>query len=146
MIYIASDHIGVALKARIIEALKEKGESVEDLGPQDTERVNYTDFAKDLCAQILADNDAKGILICGTGIGMSMMANRHKGIRAAVCAHEYVAEMTRKHNDANILCLGSRVTGEELALAIVDKFLATEFEGGRHLGRVQQMDGLTEVA
>jgi ribose 5-phosphate isomerase B len=140
MIYIASDHVGVALKARITEVLKEKGELVEDLGPQSAERVNYTDFAKDLCARILADNDAKGILICGTGIGMSMMANRHKGIRAAVCTHEYVAEMTRKHNDANILCLGSRVIGEELALAIVDKFLATEFEGGRHLVRVKQMD------
>lgn len=71
---------------------------------------------------------------------MSMTANRHKGIRAAVCTHEYVAEMTRKHNDANILCLGARVTGEELAIAIVDRFLATEFEGGRHLTRVKQMD------
>lgn len=141
MIYIASDHIGVALKARIIEVLKEKGESVEDLGPQSTERVNYTDFAKDLCAQILADNDAKGILICGTGIGMSMMANRHKGIRAAVCTHEYMAEMTRRHNNANVLCLGSRTLGEDLAFSILERFLNTEFERGRHQVRVVHMDG-----
>jgi ribose 5-phosphate isomerase B len=140
MIYIASDHIGVALKARVIETLKEKGKAVEDLGSRTTERVDYTDFAKGLCAKVLADEGSKGILICGTGIGMSIMANRHKGIRAAVCTHEYVAEMTRRHNDANVLCLGARVVGEELALAIVERFLATEFEGGRHLVRIQKIE------
>lgn len=140
MIYIASDHIGVTLKAKIVEILSEKEQMLEDLGPQSTERVNYTDFANTLCARVVNNTNAKGILICGTGIGMSMMANRHKGIRAAVCTNEYMAEMTRRHNDANVLCLGSRVIGEDFALAIVERFLNTEFEGGRHLTRVEQMD------
>lgn len=140
MIYIASDHIGVKLKQLIIEHLLQKEEEVRDLGPNAMDRVNYTDFAQALCAKVLADGSSRGILICGTGIGMSMMANRHKKIRAAVCTHEYLAEMTRRHNDANVLCLGSRVLGDEIALVIVDKFLSTPFEGGRHAIRVGQMD------
>jgi ribose 5-phosphate isomerase B len=131
MIYIASDHVGITLKQFLIDTLKERGIEVSDLGPDSKERVDYTVFAKTLCSNITQKDDL-GILICGTGIGMSMMANRYKGIRAAVCTHEYMAEMTRKHNNANILCLGSRMTGEELAWAIVDRFLNTDFENGRH--------------
>lgn len=140
MIYIASDHIGVSLKSFIVVGLKKNGFEVTDLGPQSSERVDYTDFAKILCQNILDKESSKGILICGTGIGMSMMANRHKNIRAAVCNNEYTAEMTRKHNDANVLCLGSRVIGTDLALSISLKFLSAAFEGGRHLKRVKQMD------
>lgn len=139
MIYIASDHIGVDLKRFLINALKEQNIEIYDLGPDSAERIDYTTFANLLCDKVIQGEDS-GILICGTGIGMSMMANRHKEIRAAVCTYEYMAEMTRKHNDANVLCLGSRITGEELALAIVNKFLSTNFEGGRHQARVNQLD------
>lgn len=139
MIYIASDHVGIELKRFLIDTLKEQGIETQNLGPNSKERVDYTTFANLLCSNITEERDL-GVLICGTGIGMSMMANRHKGIRAAVCTHEYMAEMTRKHNNANILCLGSRMTGEELALAIVKKFINTGFEGGRHQARVQKLD------
>lgn len=141
MIFIASDHVGVELKAAIIAKLKQEGHKIEDLGPATNDRVNYTDFANKLCAKLLgSDSQDRGILICGTGIGMSMMANRHHGIRAAVCTNEYMAEMTRRHNDSNVLCLGSRVMGDDLALAIVSRYLASEFEGGRHMERVQALD------
>lgn len=140
MIYIGSDHIGVALKTFIINNLNKKGFTIEDIGPTSTFRVNYTEYAKTLCEKILKDSSSQGILICGTGIGMSMMANRYKNIRAAICTNEYMAEMARKHNNANILCLGSRVLGEELVLSIISKFLTTEFEGGRHLKRIHLLD------
>lgn len=139
-IYIASDHIGVALKQVVGDYLQSAGHVIEDIGPHVTERVNYTDFAMTLCETILKEKDAKGILICGTGIGMSMMSNRHKGIRAAVCTNEYMAEMTVRHNNANILCLGSRVIGSDLALSIVRAFFAASYEGGRHELRVKQLD------
>jgi len=140
MIYVASDHIGISLKQLAIDYLTRHDQQVKDLGPNSTKRVNYTDFAKILCAQMLKNEGSQGILICGTGIGMSMMANRYKGIRAAVCTHEYMAEMTRKHNNANVLCLGSRVIGDDLTVAIVEKFFMTSFEGGRHAKRVEQFD------
>lgn len=140
MIYLASDHIGTVLKASLNNFLHEKGYRIEDLGPQSKERVNYTDYAKLLCEKLQEDETALGILICGTGIGMSMMANRRKGIRAAVSTNEYMAEMTRRHNNANVLCLGSRVIGEDLAKSIVLRFLTSEFEGGRHLNRIKQFD------
>ena len=140
MIYISSDHIGVQLKEFIVNLFKSKNLAVEDLGPVSSERVQYTDFAKKLCTKVLENKDNKGILICGTGVGMSMMANRHKGIRAALCTNEYMAKMTRLHNNANVLCLGSRVIGIELAQAIVIEFLEGSFEGGRHEYRVNQLD------
>lgn len=140
MIYIASDHVGVVLKSFIVNTLSERGFIVSDLGSNSMERVDYTDYAKIICEKILKDETSQGILICGTGIGMSIMANRHKKIRAALCTNEYMAEMTRKHNNANVLCLGARVIGEEFAISIVLKFLTTTFEGGRHIKRIQALD------
>lgn len=143
-IYITSDHIGFLLKSILLEYLKSKNIEAIDLGPFDNTRINYTDYAKKLCEIILKEKESKGILICGTGIGMSMSANRFKGIRAALCTNEYMAKMTIQHNNANILCLGSRVIGEELAKSIVDAFLTAEFEGGRHLARIIQLDQLCD--
>lgn len=120
--------------------LKEAKSDVVDLGTTSQERVNYTDFAISLCKQIIRDQSARGILICGSGIGMSMMANRINGVRAAVCVNEYMAEMAVRHNNANVLCLGERIVGTELAKNIVTKFLESEFEGGRHQVRISQFD------
>lgn len=135
-IYLASDHAGLKLKEYIIPVLRENGVTVVDLGTSNSERVNYTDFAISLCKKVNQDKTAKGVLICGTGIGMSMMANKIRGIRAAVCVNEYMAEMAVRHNNANVLCLGERIIGTELARNIVMKFLNAEFEGGRHLERI----------
>lgn len=139
-IYLASDHAGLKLKDYLAGALKETGMSVVDLGTSNSEKVDYTDFAVSLCKQIINDQTAKGILVCGSGIGMSMMANRIKGIRAAVCVNEYMAEMAVRHNNANVLCLGERIVGAELARNIIMQFLNSKFEGGRHQGRVSQLD------
>lgn len=145
-IYIASDHVGFMLKKMLIEYLRGKKYEVLDLGPSTDIRINYTDNAKKLCEKLLKENSGnKGILICGTGVGMSMAANRFKGIRAALCTNEYMAKMTIQHNNANILCMGSRVIGEELAKSILDAFLSTQFEGGRHLSRVIQLDQLCHI-
>ncbi len=140
MIYISSDHTGIQLKEFIVNLLKIKNLAVDDLGPDSSERVHYTDFAKKLCPKVLENKDNKGILICGTGIGMSMMSNRYKGIRSALCTNEYMAKMARLHNNANVLCLGSRVIGTDLAQAIVIEFVEGSFEGGRHKYRVNQLD------
>lgn len=139
-IFLASDHAGVKLKEYLFEVLKESRTDVVDLGTSNQERVNYTDFAVLLCKEIIDDQTAKGILICGSGIGMSIIANRINGIRAAVCVNEYMAEMAVRHNNANVLCLGERIVGTELAKNIVTKFLESEFEGGRHQTRVSQFD------
>lgn len=145
-VYIASDHIGITLKEVLINYLTSKDIQVTDLGPFETTRVNYPDFAKQLCEKILKENNkSKGILICGTGIGMSISANRFKGIRAALCTNEYMAKMTVQHNNANVLCLGSRVVGEDHAKSIVESFLSSKFEGGRHLTRVIQLDQLCDA-
>lgn len=142
-IYLASDHAGLKLKGYLFEALKETQEDIVDLGTSNQERVNYTDFAVLLCKEIINDQTARGILICGSGIGMSMMANRIKGIRAAVCVNEYMAEMAVRHNNANVLCLGERIVGTDLAQNIVMRFLNSEFEGGRHQQRVSRFDDTT---
>lgn len=139
-IYIASDHAGLKLKEYLKDVLKENNISIVDLGTSSPDRVNYTDYAILLCKSILEDLPSKGVLICGSGIGMSMMANRIKGIRAAVCVNEYMAELAVRHNNANILCLGERVVGTELAKNIVVKFLNAQFEGGRHQQRILQFD------
>jgi ribose 5-phosphate isomerase B len=142
MIYIASDHVGKELKQYLIKYLTEIGYQCEDLGPYNNKRANYTTYANKLASKIkLSDN--KGILICGTGIGMSIMANRHRGIIAAVCINEYMARLTVMHNNANVICLGSRILGEEIAKSIVNEFLNAHFEGGRHLKRVKQYDSYT---
>ena len=143
-IYIGADSAGYALKGEFIAHLKELGYEVSDLGCDSTASCHYPEFASKVCEAVLQDADAFGILICGTGIGMSMCANKHRGIRAAVCSDTYSARMTRCHNDANLLCIGARVIGECLALDIVDAFLGAEFEGGRHQIRVDMMTKIEE--
>ncbi len=139
-IYIGADSAGFNLKEEFKEHLATLGYSVEDLGCDSTASCHYPEFASRVCENVQADLDGSfGILICGTGIGMSMCANKHKGIRAAVCGDTYSAKMTRCHNDANVLCIGARVTGSCLALDILDSFLGAEYEGGRHAIRVEMM-------
>lgn len=141
MIWISSDHAGLELKNTLLKYLNDKRYPTTNLGTDVSKKVNYTDFAIKLCIQMLeSSKDDKGILICGTGIGMSIMANRFKGIRAAVCTNEYTARMSIKHNNANVICLGSRVIGHELAKAIVDVFLCEKYDGERHKVRVKYYD------
>ena len=139
-IYIGADSAGYDLKEYVKEHLVNLGYSVDDMGTDSTDSCHYPDFAKKVCNAVQSELDtAFGILVCGTGIGMSMAANKHKGIRAAVCSDTFSAKMTRRHNDANVLCLGARVIGSCLAEDIVDIFLENEFEGGRHQIRVDMM-------
>ena len=135
-IYIGSDHGGFSLKERILAQLAKTSFTVVDKGAYSETSCDYPVYAKAVSQAVLDDPGSCGILICGTGIGMSMAANRFKGIRAAVCTDAYTTRMTRAHNDANVLCLGERVTGPGVAAEIVDLFLATEFEGDRHLKRI----------
>ncbi len=135
-VYIASDHAGVNLKSALAAHLAAKGHSVHDLGPADATSCDYPDFARVVCFRVLEDAAGFGILVCGTGIGMSMAANRNPGIRAALCACEFQARAARLHNNANVLCLGERVTGPAVALDMAELFLTTPFEGGRHQRRI----------
>ena len=139
--YIATDHAGIELKDYTVELLKEKGHEVEDLGPFTKERVDYPDYAHQVAEAVLANPFTQGILICGSGIGMSMAANRHTGIRAALCHDAYTATVARGHNDANILCFGERIVGKGVAESILDAWLAGSFDGGRHCGRVKKIEG-----
>jgi len=136
MIAIGNDHGGFSLAQIIIAKLNENGTPYRHFGAYSADSCDYPDYAKPVCDAVVSGECDKGILICGTGIGMSMSANKVNGIRAALCSEEYSAEMTRRHNDANVLCLGARVTGDELALSILRKFLETPFDGGRHARRV----------
>ncbi len=138
-IAIACDHGGMELKAEIIKYIQSKGYEYTDFGTHSTESCDYPDYAVPACDAVLAGDDDAAILICGTGIGMSLAANKVKGIRAAVCGDTFSAEYTRKHNNANALCLGARVIGTGLALEIVEKFLTSEFEGGRHQTRIDKV-------
>ena len=139
-IYIGADSAGYELKGEVISHLQAKGYEVIDCGTDSTASCHYPIFANAVCEQVKRDTENTfGILICGTGIGMSMCANKHKGIRAALCSDTYSAKMTRQHNDANVLCMGARVIGSCLAIDIVDSFLSHEFEGGRHALRVDMM-------
>lgn len=138
--YIATDHAGIDLKDYTVELLKQKGHEVIDLGPFTKERVDYPDYAHELCKSVLADTVSQGILICGSGIGMSMAANRHEGIRAALCHDAYTAQVARGHNDANVLCFGERIVGKGVAESIIDAWLSSNFEGGRHCGRVEKIE------
>ncbi len=138
-IHIACDHAGFQLKEAIKVHLQSQGYSIKDHGTNNTASCDYPIFAKTLCTEILKQG-CMGILICGTGIGMSIMANRIKGIRAALCSSEFQARATRAHNNANVLCLGERTTGIAIALDMVDIFLNTPFEGGRHQGRIDLFD------
>lgn len=138
-IYIGADSAGYTLKEELVTYLENKGYEVTNLGTDSTASCHYPEFAVRVCERVLADSDSYGILVCGTGIGMSMCANKHRGIRAALCSDTYSAKMTRAHNDANVLCLGARVIGSCLATEILDAFLSSEFEGGRHAIRVDMM-------
>ena len=139
MIAIGSDHGGYLLKEEIKKHLKEKGYEFKDFGTDSTASCYYPVYAEKVCRAVQSGECEKGILICGTGIGMSMCANKCKGIRAAVCGDHFSAEFTRKHNNANVLCLGARVIGAGVAMQLVDIFLTTEYEGGRHEKRVEMM-------
>ena len=138
-IIIGADSAGFELKELLKEHLTEQGFRVLDVGCDSTASCHYPIFASAVATAVQADRDALGILVCGTGIGMSMVANKYHGIRAAVCGDTFSARMTRMHNDANVLCLGARVIGAGLARDIVDLFTSTEFEGGRHATRVDMI-------
>ena len=144
MIAIASDHGGYALKQTILEHLAGRGIPAEDLGCGG-ERVDYPAYAEKLCRAVAAGQYERGILCCGTGIGMSIAANKIPGIRAALCGDCYSAEMSRQHNDANVLCLGGRVLGTELAKKIVDTYLDTGFSTGeshsRRIAMIKDLEG-----
>ena len=140
--YIATDHAGIDLKDYTVELLKEKGHEVIDLGPFSKTRVDYPEYAIKVSESVLADSDSQGILICGSGIGMSMAANRFSGIRAALCHDAYSATVARGHNDANILCYGERIVGRGVAESILDAWIAGNFDGGRHTGRVAKIEAI----
>ena len=133
---IGCDHAAPDLKAIVRDHLIERGFDVVDVGTHTTDSCNYPDYAHALCSKIQSGECELGILICGTGIGMSMAANKHKGIRAACCSDTFSARLTRLHNDANVLCFGARVVGQGLALDLADVFVDTEFEGGKHKTRI----------
>jgi ribose 5-phosphate isomerase B len=141
-IVFGSDHAGLRLRAEAVRVAKEAGFDVEDLGPFSSESVDYPDYAARVGAAVAAGGARLGVLVCGTGIGMSIAANKAKGIRAAHCTTEFEARMARAHNDANVLCMGERVTGLGLGAAIVASFLAQPFEGGRHQRRVDKISAL----
>ena len=140
MIVIASDHAGVDYKSALLEVIRSSGREVRDLGPSDATSVDYPDFAHRVAHSVAAGEAEAGILICGTGIGMSMSANRHRGVRAALWHDGFTAEMSRRNNDANVLCLGARMTGLGVAEQMVSIFLGTDFEGGRHRRRVERIE------
>lgn len=136
------DHGGYELKAAVINHLREAGYQVIDCGCDSTASVDYPIYADKVCTAITEGKADLGILICGTGLGMSMAANKHAGIRAAACENTFSARMTREHNDANVLCMGARVIGAGLCLDMVDLFVTTEFAGGRHQKRVDMLNAL----
>lgn len=139
-IYAGSDHGGFALKNTLIKKIQELGHQVEDLGTNSIDSCDYPDYAHAVAEKVLAEKDSKGLLICGSGIGISIAANRHRGIRAALCQSGLEAVLSRNHNNANILVLGARIVGEALAVDILEKFLSAEFEGGRHASRVDKIE------
>ena len=142
MIAIASDHGGFELKTKVVEKLKSDGYEINDLGTYSEESVDYPNYGK-LCGEEVARGKAeKGIVICGSGIGISIAANKVKGIRCALCTSEIMAELAAKHNNANMLALGGRLTETELAFRIIDKWLETEFEGGRHERRIDLLNNM----
>ena len=141
-IAIGADHGGVHMKEEIKNHLLAQGIEVEDFGTFGTESVDYPDIAEVVARNVVNHKNDFGILICGTGIGISIAANKIKGVRAALCPNEYCGRLSRQHNNANILCLGERVMGVEVAKSVTDAFLSAEFEGGRHQQRVDKIRGL----
>ena len=138
--YIASDHAGFGMKEFSRDYLISKGYEVVDLGPDSDDRVDYPDFAQKCAKAVVSDKGSFGVLICGTGIGISISANRVAGVRAGLCHNAFTATATRAHNDANILCYGARVVGLGVVESMLDAFCKTEFEGGRHSGRVAKIE------
>ena len=141
-IALGCDHGGLEHKNAIGEFLKENGFEVVDFGIYEQVSVDYPDIAKKVCESIQKGETERGILVCGTGIGMSIAANKYKGIRAAACSEHFSAKFTRLHNNSNVLCLGGRVVGVGTAIELADLFVNTEFEGGRHQNRI---DKITEI-
>jgi ribose 5-phosphate isomerase B len=140
-ILLASDHAGFALKGALKDALAARGLAVLDLGPNNDDSIDYPDMAEMLVQAFRAGKGDRGVLICGTGIGIGIAANRYPDIRAATCQDATSARLARAHNDANVLCLGARIVGPQVALDCVDAFLKTPFEGGRHQRRVAKLGG-----
>lgn len=136
---VGCDHAGVALKNEVAKILSARGYEVEDVGTFGNDSVDYPDFASQVSRKVGSGEAAFGVLVCGTGLGMSIVANKYRGVRAAVCTTEFEARATRSHNDANVLCLGERVVGVGLGVAIAEAFFDTRFEGGRHQRRVQKI-------
>lgn len=143
-IAIASDHGGIELKSELIAYLQGQGAEVVDLGTNGTQSVDYPDYADAMAKWIVLHSGSKGILICGSGIGMSIAINRHRPVRAALCSEALSAKLSRQHNDANVLCLGARIIGIETAKDCVRAFITTEFEGGRHAARVEKLSAYTK--
>lgn len=137
---LASDHAGYELKEAVERQLQAKGFDVTDLGPHDAARTDYPDWGHRLGEAVARGEYDRGVLVCGSGVGVSIAANRHAGVRCALCADGYTAKMSRAHNDANVLALGARVVGAGLAEEIVEAFAATAFEGGRHADRIAKID------
>tara|TARA_Y100001960_G_scaffold333662_1_gene440048 strand:- start:2431 stop:2859 length:429 start_codon:yes stop_codon:yes gene_type:complete len=139
-IFIGNDHAAPAEKLVVVNFLQEKGYEVIDCGIAEEEKADYPDIAKIVAQKVLESENNKGILICGTGIGMSMKANRYKGIRAALLENDFCAKATREHNNSNIACFGARVITADKMCELLEIFLTTEFEGGRHQTRVEKID------
>lgn len=142
LLYAASDHAGFDLRQQLVTRARELGHEVIDLGPESAERVDYPDFGAKLGREVAANPGSRGILCCGSGIGIAIAANKIPGVRAATVWDETSARLSRLHNDANVLSLGERLIGPAVALAILEVWLSTEFEGGRHQGRVDKLDAL----
>ncbi len=141
MICVGSDHAGYELKNALIEHLNDRGIETKDAGCYSTESCDYPDFAHQVCEAVVSGEAEAGLLVCGTGIGMSMAANKVKGIRAAVVTEEFSAKATREHNDANVLCLGARVLNEEQAVKLLDIFIDTPFSGEeKHIRRINKLE------
>ena len=142
MIAIGCDHTAYDLKMHVINHLKERGLKVKDVGCEQTTSSDYPTYGEAVGRAVASGECELGIAICGTGVGISLAANRVKGIRAVVCSEPYSAQLARRHNDANVVAFGARVVGSELALMIVDSFLDAEFEGGRHQRRVDMIEAI----
>ena len=136
---VGCDHAGLELKKAIGALLEQRGFAVEDFGTHGNDSVDYPDFASEVSRRVGSGAAAFGVLVCGTGIGMSIVSNKYRGVRAALCHNEFEARATRQHNDANVLCLGERVVGLGLGLAIAEAFFDTRFEGGRHQRRLDKI-------
>lgn len=143
MVALASDHAGYEYKERTKDVLRELGMAFEDVGPADATSTDYPDWGRKAAAAVSAGRCAFGILICGSGIGMSIVANKHKGVRAALCTSVEHAHLARQHNNANVLTIGERMTQWDVASQIIRAFLTTEFEGGRHQRRIDKIHSLT---